>query len=249
VRLQSAQRQSTQPQSVKLPSLKLEQKLWQAGYAAVAGCDEVGRGAWAGPVSVGVVVVPQECPLGGVRDSKMLSEAAREQLYEHIVRWCVAWSVGHALPQECDQLGMSAAQRLAASRALQDLKVKPGYVLVDGRWDFIQGHGAKSAADETGAPESAATQIAATQSATTQIAVTQTIVKGDQISLSIAAASVLAKVTRDRLMRDISVQYPEFDFASNKGYPSPKHRQALCTQGATPIHRQSWAFMENLGLR
>ena len=202
----------------KFPSLQLERSLWAAGYAAVAGCDEVGRGAWAGPVSVGVVVIPRDCPLEGVRDSKMLSEPAREQLFGHIIKWCEAWAVGHAWPQECDDLGMSEAQRLAATRAMDNLDIEPGFMLVDGRWDFVQ----------TGEVEM--------------------VVKGDQISLSIAAASVVAKVTRDRMMREISSQCPDFDFANNKGYPSPKHKAALLSQGATDFHRKSWAFMENLGI-
>ncbi len=200
---------------------------------AVAGCDEVGKGAWAGPVSVGVVVLPcanspapQTAQPDGVRDSKALTEPVREQLFDQITDWCRAWSVGHALPQECDFLGMSAAQTLAASRALAKLEVEPSFVLVDGRWDFLRA------------------SLLLTQSR----AETRTVIKGDQISLSIAAASVVAKVTRDRLMRKVSDHFPEFDFASNKGYPSPTHKAALKDRGATPIHRQSWAFMQNLGL-
>ena len=127
--------------SSQLPSLQLEQELWQAGYAAVAGCDEVGRGAWAGPVSVGVVVAPQAGSLADisqVRDSKMLTEATREQIFDEVADWCQAWEVGHASPQECDQLGLSQAQRLAAWRALANLGAAPDYLLVDGRWDFVQ---------------------------------------------------------------------------------------------------------------
>ena len=225
--------------SAQLPSLQLEQELWQAGYAAVAGCDEVGRGAWAGPVSVGVVVAPQTGSLAGVeqvRDSKMLTEATREQIFDEVAAWCQAWEVGHATPQECDQLGLSQAQRLAAWRALENLGAEPDYLLVDGRWDFIQ----------AGSPQLScvAPEVAAPSAVKTKM-----VIKGDRISVSIAAASVLAKVTRDRLMRELAGQYPEFGFASNKGYPSPKHKAALKAYGATPIHRQSWAYMENLGLR
>ena len=190
--------------------------MWQAGCVRVAGCDEVGRGAWAGPVSVGVVVVPLDRRINGVRDSKMLSEAEREGLYDPILEWCLDWSVGHALPQECDEFGMSEAQRRAARRALNGLTDAPDYLLLDGRWDFVR----------TGR--------------------VQTVVGGDMQCLSIAAASVVAKVTRDRLMRLLASSYPEYDFASNKGYPSPKHKEALRQLGPTPIHRQSWAFMEKL---
>ena len=225
--------------SAQLPSLQLEQELWQAGYAAVAGCDEVGRGAWAGPVSVGVVVAPLSGSVAGieqVRDSKMLTEATREQMFDAVADWCQAWEVGHATSEECDQLGLSQAQRLAAWRALENLGATPDYLLVDGRWDFIQADVAQlSYADsEVAAPHAVETK---------------TVIKGDRISVSIAAASVLAKVTRDRWMRDVASEYPEFGFDSNKGYPSPKHKTALKSHGVTPIHRQSWAFMENLGLR
>ena len=200
----------------RVPGLGEERKLWQAGCVRVAGCDEVGRGAWAGPVSVGVVVVPLDRRINGVRDSKMLSEAEREGIYVPILEWCLDWSVGHALPQECDEFGMSEAQRRAAQRALNGLTNAPDYLLLDGRWDFVQ---------------------------TSRV---QTVVGGDMQCLSIAAASVVAKVTRDRLMRRLAASYPEYDFASNKGYPSPKHKEALRQLGPTPIHRQSWAFMEKL---
>ena len=200
----------------RVPGLGEERKLWQAGCVQVAGCDEVGRGAWAGPVSVGVVVVPLDRRINGVRDSKMLSEAEREGLYDPILEWCLDWSVGHALPQECDEFGMSEAQRRAARRALNGLTDAPDYLLLDGRWDFVR----------TGR--------------------VQTVVGGDMQCLSIAAASVVAKVTRDRLMRLLAASYPEYDFTSNKGYHSPKHREALRQFGPTPIHRQSWAFMEKL---
>lgn len=200
----------------RAPGVGEERKLWQAGFGMVAGCDEVGRGAWAGPVSVGVVVVPSDSRINGVRDSKMLKEVEREELYGRITEWCLDWSVGHALSQECDEFGMSEAQRRAAQRALDRLSDPPGYMLLDGRWDFVQ----------TGR--------------------VQTVVGGDRQCLSIAAASVIAKVTRDRLMRRIADTYPEYDFASNKGYPSPKHKEALRQLGPTPIHRQSWSFMEKL---
>src|SRR5947207_5618769 len=154
-----------------VPSLRVERGLWDAGHQFVVGVDEVGRGAWAGPISVGAAVLPRDRRVYKVRDSKMLTEAERERLFDRIAAWCVAWSVGHASQEECDGLGMSAAQRLAARRALEGLGVTPDAVLIDGRWDFVGR------------------------------ANTRRIVKGDAICLSIAAASVLAKVTRDRLMR------------------------------------------------
>ncbi len=196
------------------PTLANEKELWEAGDEVVVGVDEVGRGAWAGPLSIGAVVLPKDRRVYGVRDSKQLSEPRREELFERIGDWCVSWAVGHASHEECDELGMSAAQRLAARRAIEGLGVEPDRVLVDGRWDFV-GDGR-----------------------------TRTIVKGDATCLSIAAASILAKVTRDRIMRAGADSYPGFDFDRNKGYPCPRHQLALKGYGPTAIHRRTWAFMD-----
>lgn len=200
----------------KAPSLALEKALWEAGCEVVVGVDEVGRGAWAGPLSVGAAVVPRDRRVYKVRDSKMLTEDEREALFDRIADWCDVWAVGHATPSECDELGMSEAQRLAAGRALRELGVVPDRVLVDGNWDFI---GAGN---------------------------TTPVVGGDATSLSISAASILAKVTRDRLMRSVADRFPGFDFDLNKGYPCPRHRAALASLGPTVIHRRSWAFMDAL---
>ncbi len=199
-----------------VPSLSVERGLWEAGHEVVAGVDEVGRGAWAGPISVGVAVLPRDRRVYRVRDSKMLTEVERERLFDRIAGWCVAWSVGHASPEECDELGMSAAQRLAARRAFDELGTEPDQVLIDGRWDFVGG------------------------------GKTQRLVKGDATCLSIAAASILAKVTRDRLMRAEAESFPGYDFELNKGYPCPRHKMALRAWGPTSIHRRSWVFMDNL---
>lgn len=204
------------------PTLTLEKTLWAAGNDVVVGVDEVGRGSWAGPLSVGAAVLPPDRRVNGVRDSKQLSEARREVLFDRVAGWCRAWSVGHASHRECDELGMSAAQKLAAARAIDGLGISPDVVLVDGNWDFIG----------TGN--------------------TRTVIKGDTKVLSIAAASILAKVTRDRIMRAEAENYPAFDFDRNKGYPCPRHQFALKGYGPTPIHRRSWAFMDSLpwaGLR
>jgi ribonuclease HII len=204
------------------PTLSVEKQLWDEGHDVVVGLDEVGRGAWAGPLSIGAAVLPRDRRVNGVRDSKQLTEARREALYDRIGEWCVTWSVGHVSHRECDELGMSDAQRLAARRALDGLSLVPDVVLVDGNWDFV-GDGR-----------------------------TRTIVKGDTKVLSIAAASILAKVTRDRIMRRDAENYPGFDFDRNKGYPCPRHQLALKGYGPTPIHRRSWAFMDALpwpGLR
>jgi ribonuclease HII len=190
--------------------------MWNLGHEVVVGVDEVGRGAWAGPLSVGAAVVPKDSRVYKIRDSKMLTESEREALFDRVADWCIAWSVGHASHEECDQLGMSAAQRLAARRALEGLRIQPDRVLIDGNWDFVGGGR------------------------------TTMIVKGDATTVSISAASVLAKVTRDRFMRAEAENYPAFNFEGNKGYPCPVHKAALQAWGPTTLHRRSWAFMDGL---
>ncbi len=198
------------------PTLRVEKQLWDEGHEVVVGLDEVGRGAWAGPLSIGAAVLPRDRRVNGVRDSKQLTEARREELFERLVGWCATWSVGHASHDECDELGMSEAQRLAARRALDGLGVAADMVLMDGSWDFVGGDN------------------------------TRTIVKGDTSCLSIATASILAKVTRDRIMRDAAQDHPGYDFDRNKGYPCPRHQLALAGYGPTAIHRRSWAFMDSV---
>jgi ribonuclease HII len=199
-----------------VPSLRVERELWAAGHEVVVGVDEVGRGAWAGPISVGAAVLPQDKRVYKVRDSKMLTEKQREVLFDRVASWCVAWAVGHATQIECDTMGMSLAQKLAAKRAITGLGLTPDRVLIDGNWDFVG----------TGN--------------------TQRLVKGDARCLSIAAASVLAKVTRDRMMRDEAPNFPGYDFDLNKGYPCPRHKMALKAWGPTSIHRRTWVFMDHL---
>ena len=200
----------------KAPGLAVERELWSAGHDVVVGVDEVGRGAWAGPISVGAAVVPHDRRVYKIRDSKVLTEPERESLFDRIAGWCTAWAVGHASHEECDELGMAEAQRRAAHRALVGLGIAPAPVLVDGNWDFMGG------------------------------GQTTLIVGGDATSLSISAASILAKVTRDRIMRAESRHYPAYHFEANKGYPGPRHKAALHAWGPTTIHRRSWAFMDAL---
>ena len=211
------------PPSKKVPpKLTVEKALWAEGHDVVVGIDEVGRGSWAGPLAIGAAVLPTNGVgrVPGIRDSKMLTERQREALFDRVAGWCRAWSVGMVSHQECDDLGMSAAQKLAARRALAGLGLVPDRVLIDGNWDFI---------GDAVAP-----------GATTRI------VKGDATCLSISAASVLAKVTRDRLMRLEDEHFPAFHFAENKGYPCPRHKMALQAFGPTTIHRRTWVFMEHL---
>ncbi|MHB1928690.1 MAG: ribonuclease HII [Acidimicrobiales bacterium] len=204
------------PRRATAPTLDVERSMWEAGRRVVVGVDEVGRGAWAGPIAVGAAVVPSDRRVYRVRDSKLLTEAERERLFDRIAGWCSPWAVGSASHEECDTLGMADAQRLAARRAMEALGVAPDAVLVDGTWDFVG------------------------------LGCTQRIVRGDAACLSIAAASILAKVTRDRLMRSEAPHFPGYDFDSNKGYPCPRHKMALQAYGPTAIHRRSWIFMEHL---
>ena len=200
------------------PSLSIERELWAEGRRVVVGVDEVGRGAWAGPISVGAAVLPPDRRVYKVRDSKLLTEPEREALFDRIASWCATWAVGHASQEECDELGMSAAQKLAARRAIDGLGLSapPDQVLVDGNWDFVG------------------------------LGTTRRLIKGDRTCLSIAAASILAKVVRDRLMRLEADHFPGYDFDRNKGYPCPHHKAALRAWGPTSIHRRTWVFMDHL---
>jgi len=199
------------------PGLDYERALWADDQSIVVGLDEVGKGSWAGPLTVGAVVIPQDRRIYKIRDSKQLTPAEREALTLRIKVWASAWAVGHASAFECDDLGMSDAQRLATRRALEGLGVRPDHALIDGNWDFVE-------------------SIEAT-----------TIVKGDALSLSIAAASIIAKVTRDGIMSEASETYPWYSFDTNKGYPCHRHRAALGIVGPSTIHRRSWSYMTGLG--
>jgi ribonuclease HII len=216
-------RPSKKPTKKTPPNLKVEQSLWADGHEIIVGIDEVGRGSWAGPLSIGAVVLPKSGRVNGVRDSKMLTEREREALFDRVAGGAQHWAIGSVSHDECDRIGMSAAQKLAAQRAIEGLGLgfdKIDRVLIDGNWDFVSeflGEGK-----------------------------TQRIIKGDATCLTIASASVLAKVSRDRLMRAYDPEFPGFNFAENKGYPCPKHKMALQAYGPTAIHRRSWVFMDHL---
>ena len=216
-------RPKNKPTKKTPPNLKVEQSLWADGHEIIVGVDEVGRGSWAGPLSIGAVVLPKTGRVNGVRDSKMLTEREREALFDRVAGGAQYWAIGSVSHDECDLIGMSAAQKLAARRAIDGLGLgfeKIDRVLIDGNWDFVSeflGEGK-----------------------------TQRIIKGDATCLTIASASVLAKVSRDRLMRAYDPEFPGFNFAENKGYPCPKHKMALQAYGPTAIHRRSWVFMDHL---
>ena len=227
------------------PRLANERRLARDGFLRVAGIDEVGRGAWAGPLSVGVAVVDlgrTRVP-AGLRDSKLLPEEVRESMFDRVGRWCLAWSVGHAEPEECDRWGMTKALRVATRRALAGLpdEARPDAVLLDGNFDYVSPPAEPTLFD--GEDEPCGPPVIGPPP------VVRTLVRADASCASVAAASVLAKVTRDRVMRSLSESYPPFDFERNKGYPSPTHKRALCGYGMTAIHRRSWVFAEHLPWR
>lgn len=203
----------------ELPGYEIERELAASGRAVVAGVDEVGRGAWAGPVAVCAAVTRPgfPAPPDWLTDSKRLTQRRREELATVLPGWLAAHAIGVASHEEIDALGMTAALRLAARRALGGLPLRPDVVLLDGKHDYI------------GRPWRV-----------------RTAVKADLRSVTVAAASVIAKVHRDGLMAALGAEHPEFGFADNAGYPAPVHQQALAAHGPTPYHRLSWAYLDDL---
>jgi ribonuclease HII len=193
--------------------LSFERRLWMKGISLVAGIDEAGRGPFAGPVVAAAAILPAEFPLTGVNDSKQLSEKIREQLFEALTdgQSLVCYGVGIAEPAEIDRFNILQATYLAMQRAVAALAVRPEHLLIDG----------------LPAPHFRRKQTA--------------IVGGDAKSMSIAAASVIAKVTRDRMMRNWHREFPQYGFYENKGYGTPSHLESLQIHGPCPIHRRSFA--------
>ena len=216
------------PHARSAPNLRVEKRLLREGYRAVACVDECGRGALAGPASVGVVVLDATTPRmpAGLRDSKLLSATAREDLVPRIERWAVASAVGHASAAEVDEVGINGALRLAANRAIGTLGVEVDVVLLDGSHDWLSAPAQPALFDPT-LPASDPLPV-----------VTQ--VKGDLRCAGVAAASVLAKVTRDGLMEQVAVSFPGYGLERNKGYASPDHVAALGRLGVSDGHRRSW---------
>lgn len=216
------------PGARSAPTLRVERQLLGEGHRAVACIDECGRGALAGPASVGVVVVDVTTARlpAGLRDSKLLSASARRQLVPRIERWAVASAVGHAGAAEVDQVGINAALRLAATRALGALEAEVDVVLLDGTHDWLS------------APTQPALFDPSVPAAVSVPVVTQ--VKGDLRCAGVAAASVLAKVTRDGVMAEVAASHPGYGLERNKGYASPDHIAALRRLGASDVHRRSW---------
>ena len=199
---------------IKTPGLHLEQALWQKGIQRIGGIDEAGRGAWAGPVMAGAVILPNDSRIGltlaGVRDSKQMTPRQREKWALEIKSVALAWSVGMASAAEIDEIGILPANHLAMTRAITGLTLTPEYHLFDFiHWKTCPYPGEK-------------------------------LVKGETQSLSIAAASVLAKTARDELMRTLEDQYPGYGFARHKGYGTAIHRAAIISLGLSPVHRKSF---------
>jgi ribonuclease HII len=192
-----------------LPADKLyyEKLAYAQGFISVAGVDEVGRGPLAGPVMAAAVILPAETSISGVDDSKKLSESKREYLFEVISEKAISIGIGSISPEIIDKINILQATRLAMLNAVTNLATQPDFLLIDG--------------------------ITAINSKIQQ----KTIKKGDSLSISIAAASIIAKVTRDRLMTEMDILYPGYGFSANKGYGSARHLEALQKLGPTPIHR------------
>lgn len=189
---------------------EIERGLYQEGYTAVCGIDEAGRGPLAGPVCAGAVILPPELEIPGLNDSKKLTDKKRRALYDEITRQAVAWAVCMVDEKVIDEINILQATFRAMAGALAGLKTVPDFVLVDGNRDPELG-------------------IA-----------TQTVVKGDARSANVAAASILAKVTRDRFMEQQAERYPQYGFEIHKGYGTKAHYAALREYGPCPIHRQSF---------
>ena len=202
------------------PDTFFESQFWDSGLTHVAGLDEAGRGALAGPVAVGAVILPNDQgllsgTLAGVRDSKQMTPLERTSLAPRIQEIALTWNVGFASADEIDSLGIVHATRLAALRALQGLSILPQYLLTDFRLEL---------------PELDISQTA--------------LVKGDARCLSIAAASVLAKTARDQVMCELDLHYRGYGLRKHKGYGTLAHRSALRRLGISPIHRRSFQVKE-----
>ncbi|MGL4743775.1 MAG: ribonuclease HII [Dermatophilaceae bacterium] len=216
------------PAVSRRPSLRVERALQRDGHRVLVGMDEVGRGALAGPVTVGVVVIDERCRSApqGVRDSKLLQPTARERLVPRIEKWALGHAVAHASAAEVDEVGVLAALRLAGLRALAALDVRPHLIILDGHYDWL------TAPEEVG--------LLATMREHRSTPPVTTMVKADLRCSSVAAASVLAKVARDRVMVRLGTDLPEYGWVENKGYATPDHRAALQGRGPSVWHRTSW---------
>jgi ribonuclease HII len=208
--------------------------MWRSGAGLLAAVDEVGRGALAGPVTVGVVLLAADCKPApfGVADSKLLTPQARQRLVPRIRRWALDSAVGHASAAEIDVIGIIAALRLAAERAVSQLSLTPDWVLLDGNYDYLTPPADLELFGLPGLPADPDRWRCSVP--------VRTLIKGDMRCSSIAAASVLAKTERDAMLISYAEQYPQYGFAENKAYASQQHLAALAEHGPCDIHRCSW---------
>jgi len=222
--------------TVLVDLLSVERRLLEDG-AIVVGIDEVGRGALAGPLTVGAVVLDGSAPPPeGLNDSKLLTGARREALEAPLKDWAADWSLGSASAREIDAWGLRLALAVAATRALDALRIRPTHALIDGPFNLLRAP--TDVAFDTAWPP--ALHYAALRATT--------IVKGDRTCASIAAASVLAKVARDRVMVELDGQFQAYGWARNKGYGASAHLDALRTWGPNDHHRRSWHLPERTSL-
>ncbi len=189
---------------------QIEDSFYAQGYRVICGVDEAGRGPLAGPVCAAAVILPEHLEIPGLTDSKKLTDKKRRELFPLIQEQAVAYGIGLASQEEIDEINILQATFLAMERALSQLDVRPDMVLIDGNRER-----------DFGVP-------------------VQTVIKGDSLSANIAAASILAKVTRDNLMVELAKQYPQYGFEIHKGYGTKAHYEALRQYGASPIHRRSF---------
>jgi ribonuclease HII len=236
----------SKPSGPPRPNLAHERRLWREGHQWVVGLDEVGRGAWAGPISVGAVALKPGTTGRTMpkllRDSKLLLEQHREKIFDQVSAWCACWAVGHASADECDEWGMTAAQRLAAYRALSSLPIEADVVVLDGPFNFLREPPVQLELGVDGPPSLVGPDYPQPAIPSTVLA----LIDADAYCATVSAASVLAKVVRDRLMREEARHYPMYQFEENKGYPSPVHKWALRGYGLSVIHRRTWAFVSGV---
>lgn len=209
-----------------MPDFDLERQYWDTGTVHVAGVDEAGRGCLAGPVVAAAVILPHDARLPGLDDSKKLTAGQRDALFDHIQAEALAIGIAHAPPEEIDRLNVLWASMAAMRRALLDLAIVPQVALIDGN----------RVPPEAGVPRPAAGATARSASGVWM----EPVVKGDARSLSIAAASVIAKVTRDRHMETLHLGVPVYGFAGHKGYPTAQHYAALAEHGPSSHHRRTF---------
>ena len=203
----------------RLTNLKqIEQKLYNQGKKYISGIDEAGRGPLAGPVVVASVILPQDSMIEGVNDSKKISEKKREKIFKKITEEAISYGIGIIGQNEIDEINILNATKKGLTLSLKELSIKPDYILVDALYGI----------DTLNIPY-------------------ESIIKGDSKSYSIAAASIIAKVTRDRIMKQWAEVYPQYGFEQHKGYGTLKHREAIKEYGLCPLHRRS--FTKNINTK